>query len=98
MHSVITGCTLVPDGDWARAHTFFEQTKVYFRILTNLEIEKYIQTGEPMDKAGAYAIQGLGKQFVEKYEGSWSNVVGLPLEKLVSQLQAKGWHVHKNPS
>jgi len=98
MHSVITGCTLVPDGDWLQAHTFFEETKVYFRTLTDLEVEKYIQTGEPMDKAGAYAIQGLGKQFVEKYEGSWSNVVGLPLEKLDTQLELKGWHVRKRKS
>ncbi|MFI5387346.1 MAG: Maf family protein [Fimbriimonadales bacterium] len=59
-----------------------ETTKVTFRRLSNQEIESYVATGEPMDKAGAYAIQGGAKGFVESIEGSLSNVIGLPLEAL----------------
>ena len=55
------------------------QTKVYFRNLTEREIQNYISTGEPFDKAGAYGIQGRGAVFIDKIEGSYSNVVGLDL-------------------
>jgi len=61
------------------------------------EIRSYISTGEPMDKAGAYAIQGEGSFLVESHEGSWSNIVGLPLEALSDMLQRAGFSVpHKN--
>ena len=93
MHSVITGCTLVPDGHWSSEVTFHCETKVYFKTLGSAEIADYVATGEPMDKAGAYAIQGLGGNFVERYEGSWSNVVGLPLERLEGVLKKSGWDV-----
>ena len=75
-HQVCTGVT-VCRGD--RADTRCESTAVHFRPLTDREIESYIDTGEPMDKAGAYGIQGLGALFVESIRGDYCNVMGLPL-------------------
>lgn len=60
-----------------KAVTFFEKTDVYFYDIED-EIEKYIESGEPMDKAGAYGIQGKGALFVKKINGDYNNVVGLP--------------------
>ena len=65
-------------------------TKVWFRQLTEAEITNYIATGEPADKAGAYAIQGLGICFVARIEGSYTNVVGLPLCKLTLAMKELG--------
>lgn len=70
-----------------------DTTRVFFRSLTDEEIEAYIESGEPMDKAGAYAIQGLGGAFVEKIEGNFDTVVGLSvdlLKKLIGKLQDLG--------
>lgn len=85
-HQVITGVAIVaPDG------RIFEEARissVEFKLLTDAEIADYIATGEPMDKAGAYAIQGRGSFMVKSYEGSFSNIVGLPMEtvkKLLSR-------------
>jgi septum formation protein len=78
-HVVITAVS-VERADFASL--FAETTKVTFRPLTGEEIEAYVSTGEPMDKAGGYAIQGGAEGFVHTIEGSWSNVVGLPLEAL----------------
>lgn len=78
-HLVITGIAVVgPFG----SQTATETTRVTFRAIARSEIEAYVATGEPMDKAGAYAIQGGAESFVERVEGSMSNVVGLPLEAL----------------
>jgi len=63
-----------------------EQTHIKMRTIKDEEIDRYILTGEPMDKAGAYAIQGEGRKFIEKIDGSFSNVVGLPLELLQEML------------
>lgn len=60
-------------------------TRVWFKPLTREEIADYVSTGEPLDKAGAYAIQGLASKFIERIEGSYTNVVGLPIE-LVQQV------------
>jgi septum formation protein len=60
----------------------YDMTIVKFRELSDEEIDLYIATGEPLDKAGAYGIQGLGREFIRSIEGSESNVIGLPLEKL----------------
>ena len=65
-------------------------TKVYFRQLTEAEIAAYVATGEPLDKAGAYGIQGKGAVLVEKIEGCYNNVVGLPLTMLYSMLKEIG--------
>lgn len=75
-HQVMTGCTL-RRGE--RCETFTEITDVWFRELTEKEIERYVATGEPMDKAGSYGIQGGAALFCEKLVGDYYNVVGLPL-------------------
>jgi septum formation protein len=84
-HRVITAiCLCWPGGE----DLFSVATAVVFRPLSEEEIDAYVRTGEPMDKAGAYAIQGGASGFVEHIEGSWSNVVGLPLEALKERLAA----------
>lgn len=67
--------------------TFCEKTDVYFKELTKEQIDWYIKTGEPSDKAGAYAIQGRGAVFIRKIDGDYLNVVGLPLSKLYDVLR-----------
>lgn len=81
VHKVITGFA-IKDTLTKKEFVDYECTKVYFNDLTDEEIERYILTGEPMDKAGAYGIQGKGSLFVSKVEGDYFNVVGLPLSKL----------------
>lgn len=76
-HTVYTGvCVIAPDG---RQFVRHDASRVLFTPLTPEEIDRYIATGEPMDKAGAYALQGKGGMFVERIEGSYSNVIGLPM-------------------
>ncbi len=82
-HVVITGVALVGPG---REESFTDTTRVTFLPLGEEEIAHSVATGEPMDKAGAYAIQGGAKAFVTGIEGSWSNVVGLPVEALGERL------------
>lgn len=80
-HEVITGvCLLQARGDALHEWGEAIRTAVHFRALGEAEISAYVATGEPMDKAGAYAIQGGAAAFVDGYDGSYSNVVGLPLE------------------
>lgn len=74
-----------------------ETTDVYFKNLSDEQIKNYIATKEPLDKAGAYAIQGLGGQFVEKFEGDFNNVVGLPLHALEKLFTLKKWIFQKTP-
>ena len=62
------------------------RTRVKFRVIEGAEVDRYWDTGEPQDKAGAYAIQGLGGAFVERIDGSYSNVVGLPMAETISLL------------
>ncbi len=88
-HSVITGFTIV-DTETGKSLTRSVETKVYFKKLSREEIEAYINTGEPLGKAGAYAIQGLGALLVERIEGDYSNVVGLPLFALAESLKEFG--------
>ena len=90
-HEVITGvCLLGPERLGPAPVVFAESTRVVFRALTDEEIEAYVQTGEPLDKAGAYAIQGGAAAMVDHIEGSWSNVVGLPMEAVRRALAARG--------
>lgn len=77
-HEVITGVALVAPGGTRHLVTH-EVTRVFFRLLTPSEIAAYVATGEPLDKAGAYAIQGRAGRFVTRLEGCYFNVMGLPL-------------------
>ena len=79
-HLVLTGvCLANADGDKPTLRTGVVQTTVEFSRLTDEEIDWYVASGEPMDKAGAYAIQGLASRFITRIDGSYSNVVGLPV-------------------
>lgn len=84
-HEVFTGVTII-DTDHRRAQTRVVRTGVQFRNLTDAEIDQYISTGEPMDKAGAYAIQGGAGAFVEAYDGSYENVIGFPVDDIQAML------------
>ena len=86
-HTVFTGVALI-EYPSKRSHTFFEQTEVTFRQITDKEIADYVTTGSPMDKAGAYGIQeDHGAVFVKKIVGDYYNVVGLPLCSLYEHLK-----------
>lgn len=87
-HDVLTGVTVV-DGAGA-AESRVAHTTVEFAPLTAAEIEWYVSSGEPMDKAGAYAIQGLASRFVRRIDGSYSNVVGLPVALVYEMLRRSG--------
>jgi septum formation protein len=82
---VITGFTIL-DTVTNKIMTGTVSTKVYIKKLTQQEIAAYVQTGEPLDKAGAYGIQGRGAVIVEKIEGDYYNVMGLPLSALTEAL------------
>lgn len=83
-HKVITGCSIFYKG---QNISFSEVTEVEFYHLTDSEIDEYIATGEPMDKAGAYGIQGKGALLVKRIKGDFYNVVGLPVAALKQKLK-----------
>ncbi len=85
-HEVFTGVTLV-DAASGRSATRAVRTGVRFRNLTDAEIDAYVATGEPMDKAGAYAIQGGAHLFVEGFDGSYENVIGFPVDDIREMLR-----------
>jgi septum formation protein len=89
-HSVVTGIALIRLPD-AERRTFVESTLVHFAALTSEEILGYLATGEPHDKAGAYAIQGYAGRFIPRVEGCYFNIVGLPLSRLYRALVDLGW-------
>jgi septum formation protein len=91
-HRVITGLTVI-DSASQNSITRTVETRVYIKKLSSEEISNYVKTGEPLDKAGAYAIQGLGSIIVEKIVGDYYNVVGLPLNALVESLKDLGLEV-----
>ena len=83
-HSVFTGVTMIKNN---RKESFFGETRVKFFPLTEEDINEYVATGEPMDKAGAYGIQGYGSLLVERIDGDYFNVVGLPVSRLNRELR-----------
>jgi septum formation protein len=86
-HAVVTGWCLVRDG---QEQCGLAETRVRFRELSAGEIAAYVASGEPLGKAGAYAVQGLGAALVAQLRGSYTNVVGLPLSEVVEALLAAG--------
>lgn len=92
-HDVLTGvAVLEPSGN---LHAEVESTRVRFGALSEAEVSWYAESGEPLDKAGAYAIQGLGALFVETITGNYSNVVGLPLPLVYRLLRQAGFSLIK---
>ena len=87
MHDVYTGYTII---NRQKNITRAIRTRVFFRSMTAGEVSWYVSTGEPMDKAGAYAVQGTGSVFIDKIEGSYTNVIGLPLSDLYHDLKIFG--------
>lgn len=83
-HQVMTGCTIAAG---ERVQTFTEITDLHFRPLEPEEIRRYVESGEPMDKAGAYGIQGGAALFCRRMEGDYYNVMGLPVCRLWQQLR-----------
>jgi len=88
-HEVITAFCVM-DGEKKELHSECVKTQVTFKTLASWEIEGYIKTKEPMDKAGSYAIQGIGSFMIKRIDGSYTNVVGLPLSNLVDVLKNLG--------
>jgi len=86
-HEVLTG-VVVQAGDRRRA--FVDVTRVWFDTLSDADIAWYVATGEPMDKAGGYAIQGLASRFIPRVDGSYANVVGLPVSRVCQALRELG--------
>lgn len=89
-HTVMTGIRVVFGGKEAGG---CETTRVFFRELSDGEISAYVESGEPMDKAGSYGIQGLGAVLVERIEGDYFNVVGLPLCRLCRVMKELGINI-----
>ncbi|MBI5510069.1 MAG: septum formation protein Maf [Deltaproteobacteria bacterium] len=85
MHEVVTGFAVARGGARRRGVV---ATRVWFRPLSALEIERYVSSGDPLDKAGAYAIQGGAGAFVDKLEGSYTNVIGLPLAEVLVAMES----------
>ena len=86
-HSVFTGVTVIKNG---AEHTFYCETKVEFYPLTDDEIERYIATGEPLDKAGAYGIQGIGSVLIDRIDGDFFSVMGLSPKTVCKLMRAVG--------
>ena len=95
MHEVITGFCLIDASGKEADYSKSVVTRVFFRPLSTEEINNYLDLGEYTDKAGAYAIQGIGAQFVEKIEGCFYNVVGLPLTEVVCALAQRGVSIYE---
>ncbi len=93
-HRVLTGIAII-NGETSRTIVAHQETEVKFAAMAEEEIDWYVGTGEPMDKAGAYAIQGLGARFIEEIKGDFFNVVGLPI-RLVYEMFMESLTVKEN--
>lgn len=89
-HEVLTGLSILAIPE-AKRVDHVETTRVTFLKISDQEVEEYISSGEPFDKAGAYGIQGIGGRFVERIEGCYFNVMGLPVSRLWGFLRGLGW-------
>ncbi|NLK73003.1 MAG: Maf-like protein, partial [Clostridiales bacterium] len=87
-HEVITGVAVIRINSFERV-VFYDSTKVFFKELTDDEIYSYISSGEGWDKAGAYAVQGMGSELIDKLDGDYYNVMGLPFDKLKLVLKGR---------
>lgn len=98
MHSVFTGVTFVIAGKDGRTgeYSFFEKADVEMYDMTEDEIKDYIATGEPMDKAGSYGIQGACAIYVKSIQGDYNNVVGLPIARMYQELKKIGIEIYKD--
>lgn len=97
-HSVFTGVSFVfisKDGRVGEYH-FYEESKVYFYPMDEDAIKKYIDSGEPMDKAGAYGIQGKAAEFVRSIEGDYYNVMGFPIARILNELKKLGVEIKRH--
>lgn len=86
-HCVATGVAIVEAGE-SHSKVFYDVTKVFCKDYTDEELNAYLDTDEPYDKAGAYAIQGIFSKHIDRYEGSFDTVVGFPWEKIEEELKA----------
>ena len=90
------GCKIKKDGKVIEKNDY-TKTAVYIKKMTEKEIKEYVETKEPLDKAGSYAIQGIGGKFIDKIEGSYNNVVGMDTEKLAKYLNESNFHTSHIP-
>lgn len=88
-HAVYTGFAVIMAGT---THVSYERSEVRIAALDEAQIARYVDTGEPLDKAGSYAIQGLGSTLVPEIRGCYTNIVGLPIPALIGKLGELGWH------
>lgn len=96
-HSVFTGVALIYQAKGTeRILNFYQETKVTMYPMTPAEIQSYVRSGEPMDKAGAYGIQGRGAVFIEKIDGDYNNVVGLPIARVYQEMKKLGVVISEN--
>jgi len=91
-HMAITGFTIL-DTTNGKTLSRAVETRIYMRKLSEREIDSYVSSSEPLDKAGAYAIQGLGSALIDKIEGDYYNIMGLPLSACAQDLKSFGVHV-----
>ena len=83
-HTVITGCTIISS---KMSETFSNMSDVYFNPMSDEEIDEYIKTNEPMDKAGAYAIQGIGSKFIHSIDGDYYSIMGFPISEIYQRIK-----------
>jgi len=91
-HEIFTGVSIIDSKD-SRSVSFHETIKVFMKKLSPETIDRYVKTGEPLDKAGAYAIQGIGAVLIEKIEGDFFGAMGLPLSRLSEELKSFGINI-----
>ena len=98
-HEVLTGVAVLRQTKEGDVDTLvcLEKSLVTFRSLSEAEIAAYVTTGEPLDKAGSYALQGIGAAFVAKIDGCYTNIIGLPIPKLVGVLRSSGLAILGEP-